>query len=202
MTYSIPAHTATTRSVKKQHIYEAAATLFHEKGYKATSMRDLAIAVGLEPSSLYSHITSKEELLSSICFECGQRYLDGVETILSDQTSTEEKLRNTVFLHVQIAHDDITSMTVFNDEWRHISEPKLSQFQFMRKAYENACVKIIRMGKEEGIFRDIDTHVVLSAILNSAQWIQQSKRMLAMDTSSLANEISDLILRGLLNKNQ
>jgi AcrR family transcriptional regulator len=44
---------------KKEAIYEAAAQLFREKGYKAASMRDLAERVDLKVSSLYSHIGSK-----------------------------------------------------------------------------------------------------------------------------------------------
>lgn len=191
-----------TRSARKQHIYEAAAKLFRDKGYNATSMRDLALSVGIEPSSLYSHIKSKEELLSGICFDCGQQFLDGVQTIIFDKISVEDKLRSLIFLHVKIAQDDITSMTVFNDEWRHITEPELSLFLQMRKKYEDECMVIINMGMEEGIFRKIDTHVVLNAIINSTQWIQRSKRMLAKETSTLANQISDLILSGLFLQNQ
>ncbi|MCB0695435.1 MAG: TetR family transcriptional regulator, partial [Saprospiraceae bacterium] len=37
-------------SIKKEAIYAAAARLFQEKGYSATSMRELAAAVGLEAS--------------------------------------------------------------------------------------------------------------------------------------------------------
>ncbi len=190
------------RSARKQRIYEAAATLFRDKGYNATSMRDLAVSVGIEPSSLYSHINSKEELLSDICFECGQLFLDGIKAIGQDENTVAEKLSKLIHLHVKIAQDDITSMTVFNDEWRHITEPELSLFLQMRKKYEDDCMAIIDMGVDEGVFREIDTHVVLNAIINSTQWIQRSKRMLAKETNVLANQISDLILNGLFLHNK
>lgn len=164
-------------------------------------MRDLALSVGIEPSSLYSHIKSKEELLSGICFDCGQQFLDGVRAIISDQSTIEDQLRQLIFLHVKIAQDDITSMTVFNDEWRHITEPELSLFLRMRKKYEDDCMVIINSGMDEGVFRNIDSHVVLNAIINSTQWIQRSKRMLSKETGVLGNQISDLILNGLLQDN-
>ena len=54
---------------RKEVIIKAAAKLFHEKGYKAASMRDLAVKVGVEAASLYNHIRSKSELLHDICFD-------------------------------------------------------------------------------------------------------------------------------------
>jgi len=165
-------------------------------------MRDLAMSVGIEPSSLYSHIKSKEELLSGICFDCGQQFLDGVQAIILDEYPIDDKLRRLIYLHVKIAQDDITSMTVFNDEWRHITEPELSLFLRMRKKYEDDCMALINIGIEEGTFRNIDAHVVLNAIINSTQWIQRSKRMLAKETSILARQISDLILNGLFAQNK
>jgi AcrR family transcriptional regulator len=48
-------------------IAEVAARLFLDKGYDAASMADLAAATGLGKSSLYHHLSSKDELLAHIC---------------------------------------------------------------------------------------------------------------------------------------
>ena len=52
---------------KKDVITKKAALLFIEKGFSATSMRDIAEGVGIEAPSLYNHITGKNELLEEIC---------------------------------------------------------------------------------------------------------------------------------------
>ncbi|HEY8393966.1 MAG TPA: helix-turn-helix domain-containing protein, partial [Thermaerobacter sp.] len=54
---------------REQEIVEAARKLFREKGYYATTMQDIADAVGLQKASLYHYIKSKEALLLRIAGE-------------------------------------------------------------------------------------------------------------------------------------
>ncbi len=185
------------RSASKQRVYNAAAQLFMDKGYSATSMRDLASAVGILPSSLYSHISSKQELLQDICFECGSRFLTGIDEILEEDATPEVKVVSLIRLHVSIAREDATSMTVFNDEWRHLEEPKLSEFRQMRKSYEAKSLDILKRGVALGVFRDVNEYVALNVILNSTIWVQKSKRLQSLDPGALTSDIADLILNGL-----
>lgn len=182
---------------RKQHIHAEAAKLFRDKGYNATSMRDIALAVGIEPSSLYSHISSKEQLLRKICFECGDTFLKGLQSILSEGGGPAETLRKLIRMHVAIAHHDVTVITVFNDEWRHLTEPELTEFVKMRKRYEDQCLGIIRQGMQEGSFRRIDSQVALSTVLSALHWIYRSKSFLHQNAGEVAREVSDLLLLGL-----
>ena len=57
----------TATSARLDGIAEVAAQLFLDKGYDAASMADLAAATGLGKSSLYHHLSSKDQLLAHIC---------------------------------------------------------------------------------------------------------------------------------------
>ena len=69
------------RASKKNLILKKAAAMFREKGFSATSMRDLAETIGIEAASLYNHIRSKNEILEAICFEVANRFNTHLETI-------------------------------------------------------------------------------------------------------------------------
>ena len=56
------------KASKKDFILLRASAMFREKGFPATSMRDLAEAVGIEAASLYNHIKSKSDILQEIVF--------------------------------------------------------------------------------------------------------------------------------------
>lgn len=190
----------TTTQTKKQQIYEAAARLFRDKGYSATSMRHLAEAVALKASSLYNHIGSKEELLRDICFENAHKYLSGLQAIAMTRDSNLDKIKSLIDLHLDMATEDITSVTAFNDEWRHLSEPWLSDFIQLRKDYEKGFLEILEAGMNAGEIHRADAHTLLYTILSSIRWLYDwRKPEKPMDTERIKQQISNFLVRGLIN---
>ncbi|KAB2896621.1 MAG: TetR/AcrR family transcriptional regulator [Kofleriaceae bacterium] len=51
---------------RKEQIFDAALTLFAERGFHGTSIPDLAAAAGVAPASLYRHVESKEQLVNEV----------------------------------------------------------------------------------------------------------------------------------------
>ena len=189
------------KSPTKERIFEEAARLFQEKGYLATSMRELAERSDLQVSSLYSHIGSKEELLHKICFDNARKFLEGIKMAEEMEGSSIEKIRFLISLHIKIATSDITSVTIFNDEWRHLSEPYLAEFLAMRRDYEKRFSKILQQGVEQGVLMPINVTVALFTILTSLRWLHRwfpEKR--GISVKSLETEILSLLMNGLKNK--
>ena len=183
---------------KKQVIFEEAAKLFQEKGYSAASMRDLADRVNLKASSLYSHIKAKEEILQKICFDNASHFTQGMDTVEKSGQSPEEKVRALLRLHLEIALDDPTSITVFNDEWKHLEEPHLTRFLNLRRDYENRFRTIIQEGIASGVFRSVDPTVALFTLLSSLRWIHYWHRpSRKIDREALLRDVTAILLNGL-----
>src|SRR5436309_15735984 len=89
-----------------EEVYAAALRLFTEKGYHATSMQDIAAAVGLYKGSLYHYIGSKEDLLVQVFERAMGSLLVSVEDMVADQSlSAADQLRRVVQAHVAAVAD-------------------------------------------------------------------------------------------------
>lgn len=194
---------ALTEKTKKEKILEAAAVLFRDKGYPATSMRDLAQAVDLQASSLYNHIQSKQEILREICFFNASRFLEGIRQIEQAHASPADRLRALINLHIDIAMQDMTSITAFNDEWRHLEEPHLSDFKRLRREYENRFKAILVDGMAQNVFQRLDPQLTLNTVLSSVRWVhewRQPGKKQSLEAVRLT--LSELLLKGLLVASQ
>lgn len=182
----------------KELIYQAAAKLFKEKGYAATSMRELALQVGIEASSLYNHIKSKEEILQEICLRNAGKFTDGMKIIQENSNlNALQKLESIIRLHVQIASDDISSVTVFNDEWKHLKEPALSDFLKLRIQYEQSVKSIIQEGIEKEVLKKVDIEVALFSFLTSLRWIHYKFAKGRISSERLTENLKNILIFGL-----
>src|SRR5688572_6912291 len=188
-----------TISKRKEEIQTAAAKLFGEKGYTACSVRDIASAVGLGAASLYNHMGSKDELLTSICFNCANEFLQGMKEIDTADKQADQKIRELIRLQIHIALHDKSSVTVFNDEWRHLQEPYLSSFLGLRRTYETAYLRIIREGIDTGILKPVDPYLVYQMILSSLRWLHMpGAKKIKQTEEELTKQITSIIIKGII----
>lgn len=192
---------AETTTGRKSQIIDTAARLFREKGYEASSMRDLAQVLGIEASSIYSHIKSKEELLETICFNMARQFLTAINEVNDIYFSAEEKLRTAIKSHVQIITSHPDHSSVFIKEWRGLSEPKLSEFKSLRDTYENQFRIILEEGENEDIFERVDNKFAVLTILSAVNWINEWYSPEGnMAPEEIAKKLSDFMLGGLRKK--
>src|SRR5689334_23958173 len=93
---------------RAEEVYAAALRLFREKGYHATSMQDIAAAVGLYKGSLYHYIGGKEDLLVQV-FEraMGTLIVDAERVAADPDLSPTVQLRRVVALHVEAVANNL-----------------------------------------------------------------------------------------------
>ncbi len=186
---------------RKVQIEGVATELFRKKGYAATSMRDLAQAVGMEAASIYSHIKNKESLLSSICFRLADAFMDAKKEMEQQSLPAPQLLQKAIEVHVRVITNNLDASAVFLHEWRHLSPEPLAEFIALRKAYENYLVRIIQNGKEEGKFQFEDEKIAVLSLLSGLNWIYDwYKPEGKLSPEQVAQNLSNLLLNGLTKK--
>lgn len=185
---------------RKEQIFRTAAELFREKGYVASSMRDLAQKLGIEAASLYSHIRSKEEILHNICFDMAAEFRKSLEEVEKQPNLTaSEKLRRGIIGHVQVMARDLTASAVFMNEHRHLSQPFLRDFLLLRINYINRFKTIIEEGMKSGEFKStIDKKLAVMTLFSSFNWMPQWYDPGGeIDPVELGRQLTDMLVLGL-----
>ena len=158
-------------SPRKKQFLDESLKMIHEKGYKATTMRDLAERMGFEVSNIYNFIESKEALLESCLFQISEDFHSGIDHILESSYSPTEKLKALVSLNIRLTSTKPYQVGLLVNEWRNLKEPKLTKFVNRRNVYEEKVRLIIREGIVSGDFRPFDMDIITHAVLSSVRWI-------------------------------
>src|SRR5574339_453529 len=93
--------TTRKKASKKEFILKKAAQMFRDKGFAATSMRDLAETVGIEAASLYNHIRSKNEILETICFDVANRFNLFMDDMEANNQPVIKKIDTLLRFHIR-----------------------------------------------------------------------------------------------------
>ena len=161
---------------RKEVIVKAAAALFHEKGYKAASMRDLAERVGVEAASLYNHIRSKTELLHDICFNVANAFWEHINKVESSDARPIEKLETLLRFHIKQMLENFQEVYISDREWRYLTDPYLSNFQNQRRNYRKRFAAIIELGINSGEINKIDASTAVLIVLHAVSGIESWHR--------------------------
>lgn len=185
--------------MQREEILAAAAQIFREKGYHATSMQDIAEAVHLQKGSLYHHIRSKEEILASLLDRALDLLILSMQEVMASPLSVEEKLRSAMRMYADniAVHSDLAAVLLL--EYRNLSPRLRARHMGRRDRFEALWRELIRQGMQQGVFRTSDEKLVALAILGVQNWMLTWYRPEGpLTAAELSNRFADLFLNGLL----
>lgn len=188
----------TQPTVRKQQIYSTAGALFSQRGYHATSVRDIAQELNLQGGSLYAHIDSKEDVLWEIVQRAAAEFIEGVVPLASAPAAATERLRLMIRAHLRVVTHHLDDATVFFHEWRFLAPDRVRAVAEQRDRYEAAFRCVVEDGVGAGEFRAVDPKLAALAVLSSVNWVYQWYRPDGpLSPEQVADSFADLFLRGL-----
>jgi AcrR family transcriptional regulator len=162
-----------TEFERKQQIKDVATQLFSQGGYQATSMRDIADAVGLHAGSLYAHIRNKEDMLFAIVEDMSDASLREMQTVLESDLTPIEQFKEIARRHAKLVGEHLPAMTVYMHEWQHLDGARKKAITEKRNEYEHGIRTIIERCVADGTFKPVDTTLAAHALLSFLNWLYQ-----------------------------
>lgn len=184
----------------RESVVQAAGKLFALRGYHGTSMQDLGDELGLLKSSIYSHVSSKEDLLLEVVRRAERLFNRSAREALETTSGEAARLRALIRGHLQVILDHRDEASTFLNEARALDERYRDAVIAARDGYERVFRQVIGRGVGNGEFDDrvdpVVAGIFILSILNAVgRWYRPDGRLGPED---LAEAMWDFISPGLL----
>lgn len=187
-------------SERREHLVRLAADLFAEKGFQATTVRNIADEAGILSGSLYHHFDSKESIVDEIL----TGFFDEIMAAYRAEIDAGRDPRETIAGLVRIAFDSLephrAAITVMQNDWNYLQG--MDRFAYLTKSedeVEKMWVETIAAGQEQGLFReDLDPkltyRMIRDTIWVAVRWFKPGGRL---DAQSLGEHYIKVMFDGI-----
>jgi TetR/AcrR family transcriptional regulator, cholesterol catabolism regulator len=184
---------------RRAAMIRTAAQLFRERGFDATSVGDVARALGLTKAGLYHHFESKEALLFEILVFGLEKVRDDVLVHVGAIRDPEERLRELIVRHARIATRGKGAVAHLGDEIRALPPTARKEIELRMRKYLDLLRETLDELHAAGRLRPVDRTVaafsIIGMILWLPRWFRQDGRL---TQAQVAEHIADFALGGLI----
>jgi TetR/AcrR family transcriptional regulator, cholesterol catabolism regulator len=157
---------------RRDELLDLAATMFAERGLRATTVRDIADSAGILSGSLYHHFSSKEEMVDELLRGFLDWLFQRYEEIVATEPNPLERLKGLFMASFEAIEDRHAQVVIYQDEAKRLmSQPRFSYVEERNQEQRKMWLALLHQGVEEGYFRpDIDVDLVYRFIRDTT-WV-------------------------------
>jgi AcrR family transcriptional regulator len=176
-----------TTPTRRDELLGLAATMFAERGLRATTVRDIADSAGILSGSLYHHFSSKEEMVDEVLRGFLDWLFESYQLIINTEANPLERLKGLFMASFDAIENRHAEVVIYQDEAKRLSaQPRFSYVDERNKEQRQMWLDVLNQGIEEGYFRpDIDVDLVYRFIRDttwvSVRWYQPGGPLTAVE---------------------
>jgi AcrR family transcriptional regulator len=180
MIASTPAAGRRTSGDSAQRLMEAAVDAFADKGFHATSTRDIAARAQMSPAGVYVHFASKQDLLFQLCRRGHVLALEVVETARKSADTPPGQLVAIVSAFASWHAEQFRTARIVQYEFPHLSPEHRAEVMTLRKQIDAVVRDVLQAGVATGDFDVPDlamtTLALQSLTIDVARWYKPGIR--------------------------
>jgi AcrR family transcriptional regulator len=187
-------------SERREHLVRLAAELFAEKGFQATTVRNIAEEAGILSGSLYHHFDSKESIVDEILSGFFQEIMAAYRGVLDEGKGPRETIAGLVRIAFGTLEPHRAAITVMQNDWNYLrGMPRFAYLTEAEDEVEKMWVSTIKAGQERDLFRsDIDAkltyRMIRDTIWVAVRWYRPGGRL---DTAGIAEHYLKVMFDGI-----
>ncbi|NWF25758.1 TetR/AcrR family transcriptional regulator [Streptomyces sp. PKU-EA00015] len=191
------AHRQGRPSYDRDSLLEVAVTVFNERGYDGTGMEELARRLGLSKSSIYHHVSGKEELLGLAVGRALKALFAVLDEVSDPAATATARLEHVVHRSVEVLAAELPYVTLLL-RVRGNSDVEQQALEQRREFDHRVAELVSRAAAEGGVRDDLDPHLIsrlLFGTVNSLiEWYRPEG---GLPVAALADALTAVLFDGL-----
>ncbi|MBG0785200.1 MAG: TetR/AcrR family transcriptional regulator [Anaerolineaceae bacterium] len=182
--------------LRRDEIAEVAADLFCAKGYRETSVSQIAKAAGMGKSSLYDYFVNKDEIVVYLMGQFLKEITQQAKYIIAGEGSVTSRIRRIMQAHLEILLRDKAEILKLSQEAQHLSREYQLSYQTLRYTYQDLVSGLVQEGIDNQSFKEMDPAIVTKTIFAVMSSLIFTSRPTGTPQEMLEQSL-DLIFKGL-----
>jgi len=184
----------------RTRLLDAAERLFHERGYNAVSMADIAEATGIRKASLYHHVPGgKEELFVEVAVRTFERHKEGMAKALAQaELRLEAQLR--AASRWMIDHAPLGLLAMLQNDMPALAVEHATglERQLMTSLWQ-PLMSVFEAARERGEIHVVNTDTFVGAFISMMDGLTYigTTKVSTRPMEEVADELIDMMLNGL-----
>ncbi|ART50390.1 TetR family transcriptional regulator [Acidovorax carolinensis] len=158
------------REAKRNAVLHAAAQLFNERGFHATSLDDIAARLSVTKPTLYYYVKNKDEILLQCVSQGLQMTLEGIEASRQAGGNAVDQLRACMQVYADIVMQPF-GMCLIRVGDEEVPEPSRTELRRMKSEIDQAFRRLVAQGVQEGSLAPCDPKMSAFMIAGALSWI-------------------------------
>jgi len=140
--------------IRQEEIILAALTLVANQGVKSMTIGRIASMVGIVPSAIYRHFSSKRAILAAVLGMIGERMKNNIIAAVEENTNSLESIRSVLMRQVQLIMEfSAIPQILFSEEVYRENLDLKEKLHTMIKGFLDTLQAVIERGQQEGRIR-------------------------------------------------
>ena len=179
-------------------IFASAIALFGKKGFRATSMNEIAQACGVSKPAIYHYFDSKSHLLEMLYEDATRDFFANMEKLSKAPIPPAARLREFIAAHALYNIGNSQFLKIFWRERHELDDRSRRSLAARERAYEASVLRIIEDGEQDGSFPPGQARIKTLAILGLLSTVQRWAPYAGAPPEAVASAVMGLVMGGML----